>query len=251
MLLEPFAYGYMVNAIWVSALVGALCAFLSAFLDAQGLEPDRRRAQPRHRARRRGRLHPRPALRARRVPVGRARGGGDPRPRRHHPAAPGRGDRRRLHRLLRARPVHDLDPADIGEHPDHHARQRAGDHPGRHDPARADRRRRARDPDAEMARLPRGVLRRDPRAHGRPAARPHQGAVLRPARRRHRRGAADRRRLPRGRDDHHARRHRLPADRPLRPADPDRGRHRRRLLGARAPISASSSTARPAASSSC
>jgi manganese/iron transport system permease protein len=35
-LLEPFAYGYMINAIWVSALVGALCAFLSAFLMLKG-----------------------------------------------------------------------------------------------------------------------------------------------------------------------------------------------------------------------
>jgi manganese/iron transport system permease protein len=35
-LLEPFAYGYMVNAIWVSALVGALCAFLSAFVMLKG-----------------------------------------------------------------------------------------------------------------------------------------------------------------------------------------------------------------------
>jgi manganese/iron transport system permease protein len=35
-MLEPFAYGYMVNAIWVSALVGALCAFLSAFLMLKG-----------------------------------------------------------------------------------------------------------------------------------------------------------------------------------------------------------------------
>lgn len=35
-LLEPFAYGYMVNAMWVSALVGALCAFLSAFLMLKG-----------------------------------------------------------------------------------------------------------------------------------------------------------------------------------------------------------------------
>ena len=30
--LEPFQYGYMTNAIWVSALVGAVCAFLSAYL---------------------------------------------------------------------------------------------------------------------------------------------------------------------------------------------------------------------------
>jgi len=35
-LLEPFGYGYMVNAIWVSALVGGLCAFLSAFLMLRG-----------------------------------------------------------------------------------------------------------------------------------------------------------------------------------------------------------------------
>jgi len=35
-LLTPFAYGYMVNAIWVSALVGAICAFLSAYLMLKG-----------------------------------------------------------------------------------------------------------------------------------------------------------------------------------------------------------------------
>ncbi len=35
-LAEPFAYGYMVNAMWVSALVGALCGFLSAFLMLKG-----------------------------------------------------------------------------------------------------------------------------------------------------------------------------------------------------------------------
>ena len=36
LLLEPFAYGYMTNAIWVSALVGAVCAFLSAYLVLKG-----------------------------------------------------------------------------------------------------------------------------------------------------------------------------------------------------------------------
>lgn len=36
MLLEPFRYGYMVNAMWVGALVGAVCAFLSAFLMLKG-----------------------------------------------------------------------------------------------------------------------------------------------------------------------------------------------------------------------
>ncbi len=35
-LLEPFAYSYMVNAIWVSALVGGVCAFLSAYLMLKG-----------------------------------------------------------------------------------------------------------------------------------------------------------------------------------------------------------------------
>ena len=35
-LLLPFSYGYMVNAIWVSALVGGVCAFLSAYLMLKG-----------------------------------------------------------------------------------------------------------------------------------------------------------------------------------------------------------------------
>ena len=36
LLLEPFGYGYMINAMWVSALVGAVCAFLSAYLMLKG-----------------------------------------------------------------------------------------------------------------------------------------------------------------------------------------------------------------------
>ncbi len=36
LLLEPFSYTYMTNAIWVSALVGGLCAFLSAYLMLKG-----------------------------------------------------------------------------------------------------------------------------------------------------------------------------------------------------------------------
>ena len=36
LLLEPFSYGYMLNAMWVSALVGAVCAFLSAYLMLKG-----------------------------------------------------------------------------------------------------------------------------------------------------------------------------------------------------------------------
>jgi len=35
-LIEPFTYGYMLNAIWVSALVGGVCAFLSAYLMLKG-----------------------------------------------------------------------------------------------------------------------------------------------------------------------------------------------------------------------
>ena len=36
LLLEPFTYGYMTNAMWVSALVGGVCAFLSAYLMLKG-----------------------------------------------------------------------------------------------------------------------------------------------------------------------------------------------------------------------
>ncbi|HET9537961.1 MAG TPA: metal ABC transporter permease [Mesorhizobium sp.] len=35
-LAEPFSYGYMVNAMWVSALVGGVCAFLSSYLMLKG-----------------------------------------------------------------------------------------------------------------------------------------------------------------------------------------------------------------------
>lgn len=35
-LLEPFSYNYMVNAMWVSALVGGVCGFLSAYLMLKG-----------------------------------------------------------------------------------------------------------------------------------------------------------------------------------------------------------------------
>ncbi|TYC51345.1 metal ABC transporter permease [Rhodobacterales bacterium] len=36
LLLEPFGYSYMTNAMWVSALVGGVCAFLSAYLMLKG-----------------------------------------------------------------------------------------------------------------------------------------------------------------------------------------------------------------------
>ena len=35
-LIEPFTYGYMLNAMWVSALVGGVCAFLSSYLMLKG-----------------------------------------------------------------------------------------------------------------------------------------------------------------------------------------------------------------------
>lgn len=35
-LLQPFSYNYMTNAMWVSALVGGVCAFLSAYLILKG-----------------------------------------------------------------------------------------------------------------------------------------------------------------------------------------------------------------------
>lgn len=36
LILQPFSYGYMTNAMWVSALVGGVCAFLSAYLMLKG-----------------------------------------------------------------------------------------------------------------------------------------------------------------------------------------------------------------------
>ncbi|NJC32693.1 manganese/iron transport system permease protein [Sphingomonas jejuensis] len=36
LMLAPFDYGYMANAMWVSALVGGVCAFLSAYLMLKG-----------------------------------------------------------------------------------------------------------------------------------------------------------------------------------------------------------------------
>jgi len=36
LLLQPFGYGYMTNAMWVSALVGGVCAFLSSYLMLKG-----------------------------------------------------------------------------------------------------------------------------------------------------------------------------------------------------------------------
>jgi len=35
-LLQPFTYSYMFDAMWVSMLVGGICAFLSAYLMLKG-----------------------------------------------------------------------------------------------------------------------------------------------------------------------------------------------------------------------
>ena len=35
-LLEPFGYQYMLNAMWISAMVGGICAFLSCYLMLKG-----------------------------------------------------------------------------------------------------------------------------------------------------------------------------------------------------------------------
>ena len=69
-LLAPFAYDYMVKAIWVSALVGGLCAFLSAYLMLQGLVADGRCAGALDRAGRRRRLSAQASLRGRRLRPG-------------------------------------------------------------------------------------------------------------------------------------------------------------------------------------
>ena len=99
LLLEPFAYGYMIKAMWVSALVGGVCAFLSAYLMLKGwsligdalshsIVPGRRR-----------RLHARPAVRARRVLRRRARRRRDAVRQPAHQAARGCDHRPDLHRL--------------------------------------------------------------------------------------------------------------------------------------------------------
>ena len=36
-LIEPFAYGYMTKAMFISAMVGGLCAFSIGLSDAEGL----------------------------------------------------------------------------------------------------------------------------------------------------------------------------------------------------------------------
>ena len=227
-LLVPFAYDYMVKAIWVSALVGGLCAFLSAYLMLQGwsLMGD--------------------ALSHSIVPgvaaayllklpyaagaffagtAGRTRHGARAAA---HAAARGRRHRRRIHRVLRRRPADRL------------ARPTAvniqsivlGNILG------------ISDDDAlqvaiigvvslaillaKWKDLMAGVLRSRPRARSRPQSARPEDAVLHAAQRLHRRRAADGRRLPRHRHGGDAGRDRLPAHRPLRPPAADQRGARRR-----------------------
>ena len=75
LLLEPFTYGYMRQRhVGVSALVGGVCAFLSAYLMLKGWSLIGDALSHSDRARRRRRLHARPAVLARRLPRRRARG---------------------------------------------------------------------------------------------------------------------------------------------------------------------------------
>ena len=187
--------------------------------DAEGLVADRRRALALDRAGRRRRLHARPALRPRRLPLGRAGGRRDAVPQPAHQAQGRRHHRADLHLLLRARPVHDLAVAGLGEHPDHRARQHPRRHAGRHAAARHHRRRLAGDPAGQVEGPDGHLLRREPCALDRPQSRPAEGAVLHPARGLHGGGAADGRRLPRHRHGGDARRHRLSAHRPFPAAD--------------------------------
>ena len=82
-------------------------------------------------------------------------------------------------------------------------------------------------PDAALEGPDGHLLRRKPRAQRRAQHRLAQDPVLHAAERLHGRRAADRWRLPRRRHGGDAGSHRLPAHRPLRPADPDQCRHGR------------------------
>ncbi len=171
---RPFGYGYMVNAMWVSALVGGVCAFLSAYLMLKGWSLMGDALAPLHRAGRRRRLH------ARRCPSRSApssRAGSRP------PAMLFVNQQTRLredavigldlHRLLRRSACSwSSICADVGEHPDH----RAGQHPRHLRP-----RTRCRSRSSRASRSPScccnwkdlmvDLLRREPRPHHRPQPR--------------------------------------------------------------------------------
>ena len=59
-LLLPFSYGFMTNAMWVSALVEGVCTFLSAYLMLKGWSLHRRCTVPFHCAGCCADLHDRP-----------------------------------------------------------------------------------------------------------------------------------------------------------------------------------------------
>ena len=247
-LLVPFSYNYMLKAMWVSALVGGVCAFLSAYLMLKGwsLMGD--------------------ALAHSIVPgvaaayilgapfaIGAFFAG--------ILASLGMTFVKQQTRLredaviglvftvaVRARPADGLDLADLGQ------RSRpscsATSSPS---PTRTWSRSRSSPPsrslilafnwkDLMVTFFDENHARSDRAQHH--AA---EGHVLHAAERLHGGGAADRRRLPRHRHGGDAGRDRLSAHRPLRPADRDQRRARRRPRASSAPISAISSTARPAA----
>ena len=177
--------------------------------------------------------------------------GGDAVPQPAHQAQGRRDHRADLHLLLRARPVHGVAVADVGEHPDHRPGQYPGDHAGGHAAARHHRLRLAGGPARQVEGPDGHLLRREPR----PLDRPQPDAAARSSSSRcspasHGRGDADGRRLPRHRHGGDAGRHRLSAHRPLPAADRHRRRDRRDRPASSAPMPAISSTARPAASSS-
>ena len=114
-LLVPFGYDYMLKAMWVSALVGGVCAFLSSYLMLKGwslMGDALAHAVVPGVA---GRLHPRRAVRRRRLlrrPPRRARHGLR---QAANAAARGCRHRPRLHHLLRARAADGLDLPDLGQ----------------------------------------------------------------------------------------------------------------------------------------
>ena len=227
-LLVPFDYQYMVKAMWVSALVGGVCAFLSAYLMLKGwslmgdalahsIVPGVAGAY----------ILGLPFALGAFIAGGLASIG---------MAAVKQGTRLRedtvigvvFTSLFALGPAHGVDLADFRQRPDHRARQ----HPGHLRRGRAPGRDHlggvAAGPDAALEGPDGHLLRRKPRAQRRAQYRPAQDPVLHVAERLHGRRAADGWRLPRRRDGGDAGSHRLPAHRPLRPADPDQCRHGRR-----------------------
>jgi hypothetical protein len=138
-LLEPFGYHYMLNAMWVSALVGGVCAFLSCYLMLKGWSligdalshsivpgvagaymlglPFALGAFLSGGLAAGSMLFLQPALAAER----------------------GCHYRADLLLLLRDRAVYGVAESDVGEYPDHHPRQYSGHRPGGYYPAGGDR----------------------------------------------------------------------------------------------------------------